>query len=143
METHVRLLAAIQIAFGALGLLAALIVLVVFGGAASILGMTGVAQDPDAIIAVPIIAIVAVAIVVLIVLLSIPSLIAGFGLLSFRPWARTLTTILCVIDLLNVPIGTAVGVYGLWVVLSAETEPLFRQIGGPQPAPNWNSQRTA
>jgi hypothetical protein len=143
METHVRLLAAIQIAFGALGILAALIVLIIAGGAASVLGMTGVAQDPEAIMAIPIIAIVGVAIVALIVVLSIPSLIAGFGLLGFRPWARTLTTILCVIDLLNVPIGTAIGVYGLWVMLSTETEPLFRQNRGPQPGQNWNSHRAA
>lgn len=143
METHVRLLAAIQIAFGALGILAALVVLVVFGGVASILGMAGVADDPDAMVAVPILGIIGIAIVGLIVILSIPTLVAGFGLLNFRPWARTLTTILCVIDLLNIPIGTIVGAYGLWVMLSAETEPLFRRQEGGQPVQPWNQHRAA
>jgi hypothetical protein len=27
---------------------------------------------------------------------------------------------------MNIPIGTLVGAYGLWVMLSAETEPLFK-----------------
>lgn len=143
MEIHVRLLAAIQIGFGALGILAALIVLVVFGGAASILGMAGVADDPDAMVAIPIITIVGLVIVAFIAILSIPSVIAGFGLLSFRPWARTLTTILCVIDLLNIPIGTAVGVYGLWVTLSPETDVLFRQHGGPRPVAGYGPHQAA
>ena len=132
METHVRLLAAIQIGFGALGILAALIVMLVFGGAAGLVGTLGVAEDPDAMIAIPIITIVGIAIVGLIVLLSVPCIIAGIGLLKFRPWARTLTTILSVIDLVNVPIGTIIGVYGLWVTLSAETDPLFQRQAPPQ-----------
>ena len=56
-----------------------------------------------------------------------PSLIAGVGLLYFKPWARVLTIILSVIHLFSVPFGTALGIYGLWVLLQRETEPLFRR----------------
>jgi hypothetical protein len=38
--------------------------------------------------------------------------------------------ILAVIDLLNIPIGTAVGVYSLWVLLQPETEKLFAEAPG-------------
>ncbi len=143
METHVRLLAAIQIGLGVLGILAALIVLLVFGGAAGILGTIGVAEAPEAIVAVPIVAIVGAAIIIFLAALSVPAIIAGAGLLRFRPWARTLTTILCVIDLFNVPIGTVVGAYGLWVMLSADTEPLFRDGRGYQSRQTWDSPRAA
>ena len=56
-----------------------------------------------------------------------PGFVAGVGLLGFKPWARVLTIILSAIELLNVPFGTALGVYGLWILLSRETEPLFLQ----------------
>jgi hypothetical protein len=36
-----------------------------------------------------------------------------------------LTIILSALDLPGVPIGTALGVYGLWVLLKPETERLF------------------
>jgi hypothetical protein len=60
-------------------------------------------------------------------LLSLPGLIAGIGLVKFRPWARILGIVISALDLLSVPFGTALGVYGLWVLLSTETEALFRQ----------------
>jgi hypothetical protein len=57
--------------------------------------------------------------------LSIPGVIGGIGLLKRKPWARILVLILAVFDLLNVPIGTAVGVYTIWVLIQEETEQLF------------------
>jgi hypothetical protein len=115
----------LHIVFGALGLLGALIVFVVFGGAAGIVGMTN-PHDPDAWrVAIPIIGIVGTAITALVLALSLPGLIAGFGLLRLRPWARILTIVLSALNLLSVPIGTALGIYGLWVLLQADTERLF------------------
>jgi hypothetical protein len=131
MESHVRILAIIRIVLGALGLVGALVILLVFGGAAGIVGTLGVAEDPEAIMAVPIIGIIGTLIIGLLLVISLPSLIAGIGLLNYRPWARILTIVLSVLDLLNVPFGTAAGVYGLWVLLSHETEPLFRQPQRP------------
>jgi len=116
-----------HIVFGALGLLGALVVLLIFGGAA---GIVGIANPHDAEawrIAIPIIGVVGTAIAVLVLVLSLPGLIAGFGLLRLRPWARILTIVLSALNLLNVPIGTALGIYGLWVLLQTETERLFAQ----------------
>ena len=132
METHVRILATIRIVFGILGLIGALVVFLIFGGVAALVGAAGANRDSDALITIPILGIIGTAIVLLIVILSVPSLIAGIGLLNFRPWARILTLIISAIDLLNVPIGTAIGVYGLWALLSPESERLFRR-----PAPAW------
>ncbi len=134
MESHVKILAVLQIVCGALGLLAAAVVFLIFGGAASIVGTAGVAEDPDALIAVPIIGVVGTVIVALVLALSVPALAAGIGLLNFRPWARILTIIISVLNLPNIPIGTALGAYGLWVMLSAETERLFRSQTPQAPA---------
>ena len=48
--------------------------------------------------------------------------VAGWGLLQREPWARILTLVLAFISLFNVPFGTAVGVYTMWVLLPGESE---------------------
>ena len=124
MRQHVTVLGVLYIALGAMGLLAAVIVLVVFGGLA---GLAGVAaqNEPEAQIAVPILGAFAVGLFCLIGLLSAPGVIAGIGLIKFKPWARIFTIVLSVINLLNIPFGTIIGIYGLWVLLTPEAEPLF------------------
>jgi len=48
--------------------------------------------------------------------------VAGWGLLQHEPWARILTLVLSFIALFNVPFGTILGIYSLWVLLPAESE---------------------
>jgi hypothetical protein len=50
------------------------------------------------------------------------SVAAGWGLLQREPWARMLTIVLSFLSLFNVPLGTALGIYGLWVLLPATSE---------------------
>ena len=132
MELHVKILAAFHLVFGVLGLIVALAVLLIFGGAASVAGVAGV-EEPDVWIAMPILAIAGSAILLAVLTLSIPGIIAGFGLLKFRPWARILAIVLSATGLINFPFGTVVGIYGLWVLLSPETERLFI-VPPPPPA---------
>jgi len=122
MDTHVKVLGAIQVAFGAIGMMFALLLVFVFGGAAGIVGASG---DPQAAIAVPIIGLTGMALITFLVILSLPSVIVGIGLLKRRPWARIAGIVISIMSLVMVPFGTVVGVYGLWVLFSKETEPLF------------------
>ena len=122
MDTHLKVLGALQIAFGALGLLTAVMIVFVFGGAAGIVGASG---NPDASIAVPIIGLTGMALVVFLLLTSLPSVIVGIGLLRHRPWARIAGIVLSIVSLIMIPFGTIVGVYGLWVLFSKDTERLF------------------
>ena len=55
-------------------------------------------------------------------------LIAGWGLLERQPWGRTLAIVLGAFSLIDVPFGTALGIYTLWVLLPAQSEEEFRQI---------------
>ncbi len=50
------------------------------------------------------------------------ALAAGWGLLQRESWARVLALIVGFVALLNVPLGTALGVYTLWVLLPAQSE---------------------
>ena len=134
MDTHVKVLAWLYIVFGALGTLAALAVMTVFGiaGAAS---AASVGSDADALVALPLIGIAGAALVGFLLLVSLPGVFAGIGLLKFRPWARVLTIVLSVLNLVNFPIGTALGIYGLWVMLSDEGAKLFGRPPGTAPEP--------
>jgi hypothetical protein len=122
METHVKVLGALQIAMGTLGLFAAVVLVLVFGVASSAVGLSG---DPDATFALPIIGITGVALVTFLVVLSLPGVIIGIGLIQRRPWARIAGIVLSILGLTMVPFGTIVGVYGLWVLFSKDTERLF------------------
>jgi hypothetical protein len=122
MDTHVKVLGAIQVASGAIGMLFALLLVFVFGGAAGIVGASG---DPQAGIAVPIIGLTGMALITFLVILSLPSVIVGIGLLKRRPWARIAGIVISIMSLIMFPFGTVVGVYGLWVLFSKDTEPLF------------------
>ena len=51
----------------------------------------------------------------LIILFAIPSIVGGVGLLHGRKWALTLLLILGCFKLLSFPIGTALGVYTIWI----------------------------
>jgi hypothetical protein len=53
---------------------------------------------------------------------------AGLGLLQRLPWARVLALIIGFLSLLNVPFGTALGVYTLWVLLSPNAEEDYRNL---------------
>ena len=47
----------------------------------------------------------------------------GWGLLHLEPWARVLALVLAFLVLfINIPVGTAVGVYTMWVLLPGESE---------------------
>jgi hypothetical protein len=58
---------------------------------------------------------------------ALPGLLAGYGLLTLKPWARPLTIVLGVLDLIRFPFGTVLGIYTLWVMLSAEGAAQFRR----------------
>ena len=44
------------------------------------------------------------------------ALVAGYGLLNRAPWGRTVAIIAAIFALIKFPIGTAVGIYTLWVL---------------------------
>ncbi len=53
--------------------------------------------------------------VVVVVLFSIPAIIGGWGVLQQKKWALTLVLILGCFKLFSFPIGTALGIYTIWV----------------------------
>jgi hypothetical protein len=54
--------------------------------------------------------------------------IAGWGLLRRQEWARTVALVVGFVALLNVPIGTALGIYTLWVLLPAQSDEEYKAL---------------
>jgi hypothetical protein len=132
MDTHVKVLAVLHMVLGALGVLGALALTLIFGGVSAIVGTSG---DADAAIAVPIIGITGVALVFFTLAFALPGLIVGIGLWQRKPWARIAGIVLAILGLVWwIPLGTITGIYGLWVLFSKETERLFAGVGNPSTA---------
>jgi hypothetical protein len=123
MTTHVKVLGVLYIVLSGLGVCAALFLGLALGAAGGIVGQSASAED--ARVALPIIGVAGTALVVFLLAISLPGLITGIGLLKLQPWARIVGIVLAAINLINIPFGTALGIYGLWVLLNKDTERLF------------------
>lgn len=118
MATHIKVLAWIQIALSALMLALALLVFFgiavggLFSGSLRMFALLSFAGGVAGFA---------------LLLLALPGLVAGWGLLQRRPWARVLTIILAVLHILNFPFGTLFAAYALWVLLSRDGAAAFRR----------------
>ncbi|MGH9413285.1 MAG: zinc ribbon domain-containing protein [Terriglobales bacterium] len=59
---------------------------------------------------------------------SVLTIIAGVGLLAAQSWARMLAIVLGIIRLINIPFGTALGIYTLWVLLPDQSNVEYGQL---------------
>jgi hypothetical protein len=61
--------------------------------------------------------------------------IAGYGVLQHEHWARIMVLVLAFISLFtNIPFGTALGIYTMWVLLPAESQAEYEQLAESRPA---------
>jgi hypothetical protein len=123
MQEHVKVLAILNIVAGGLGILIALGVLLLLGGLA---GMEAASPSPD-FQGAAILRIVGGVAFFAIALFSLPAVIAGVGMLKFREWARIFGIVVSALHLMNIPLGTALGIYGIWVLSKDETRALFKE----------------
>jgi len=125
MAQHVKVLGILHIIYGALLVMVGLIVFVILGGIAGLVSAAD--RSPDSAVAIPVLGGIGGLVFVILLAISLPGIVAGFGLVQFKPWARILTLVLSALELFSIPLGTALGIYGFWVLLKPETEQLFNQ----------------
>jgi len=118
MERHLSAVAALQVGLSILGVLLGIFVFVLLTG----IGV--IAQEKEALF---ILSTIGTGVGLFLLIISVPGIIGGIGLFKRKEWARILVLILSAIDLLNIPIGTALGIYSIWVLAQKETVQLFRQ----------------
>ena len=120
MKQHVTVVGALHIGYSAFQILGAIVALMFIVGAGLIGGL--IAEER---LVITITAIAGTAIGLWLVLVAVPGIVGGIGLLKYKSWARYLVLVLAVLDLFNIPIGTAIGVYSIWVLAQDETAQLF------------------
>jgi len=122
VATHVKVIAAIFLVFGALWA-----VITVLGPAilATIAGVVSTSGDPDAAVGATILGFAGVAVTVFAGTLAVAFLLTAWGLFKLKPWARILGIVMAVLCLFNFPFGTAFGIYALIILFKKETEALF------------------
>jgi len=124
MRDHIRILGILNIAMGCLTALIGFAILAFMGGAAGLLN-AGIYGEAEARVWAPFLAAMGGIIAVFFLILAAPSIAGGWGLMKYRPWARMVIIIVSILHLLNFPFGTALGVYGLWVLFSDQARRLF------------------
>ena len=93
-----------------------------------LVGLAPVTGEPEPMW---ILGVVGTAIGLLFAALGIPGLLAGYGLLAKKPWARVLAMVVGILSLVNFPVGTAIGLYTLWVLTQPAATDYF---AAPVPA---------
>lgn len=108
LQLHVTILGWLYIVGNAIFLLIGAFVFVLLAG-------IGVASGDSQ--AMAILSVVGTVVGALLAVLAIPGLAAGYGLLAHKAWGRVLAIVVGILGLINFPIGTAIGIYALWVLL--------------------------
>lgn len=117
MDSHKRILGILYIISGSLQIIAWLVLTAIFGVLLPMI-LERVDQDDIEIIRW-IFPFIRILITVLILLFAIPSIIGGVALLNQKKWALTLLLILGCFKLFSFPIGTALGIYTIWVYVES------------------------
>jgi len=123
MQKHVTIVGALHIGYAAWGVLWAVIVFMIMLG----IGMVAIVDDETAR---GILTTVGCIVPGLLAALAIPGIVGRIGVLRLRPWARYLVLVLSVLALFSIPIGTAMGIYSIWVLVQDETAQLFASGDG-------------
>lgn len=120
MQQHITVVGALRIGSAILGIMVAGLIVLFLIGPGIIAGC--VDGDGEALM---ILTAIALPLAFFFLLLSVLDIIGGIGVLKRKNWARYLVMIHSVLDLFNFPVGTALGIYCIWVLAHNETARLF------------------
>ncbi len=116
MEKHITVVAVLHIGLSIMGILIAIFVFL-------LLNIIGIASQESK--AQLILTIVSTGVALFFLIWSVPGIIGGIGLFKRRNWARILILVVSALDLLNIPFGTALAIYSIWVLVHDETVRIF------------------
>jgi len=118
MEKHINIVGILHIILSILGIVTAFIIFVIVTGA-------GMASGDET--AMMITSIVGPGVAFVIAVFSLPGIVAGIWIMQHKEWARVLMIVISILGLLNIPFGTVLGIYSLWVLFNNDTISLFKK----------------
>lgn len=113
MAQHMKILGILFIVWGVLSILFGFFVVSLIAYAGFIIGHPRV---------LTLVTVVAATISSFSFLTGILEIVGGWGLLKRQRWSRVLVIIMAAVNLIDLPFGTALGIYGLWVLFNPESE---------------------
>jgi hypothetical protein len=124
VQEHVRLLGLFWLALSAFNTIAAIILYVIANTLFAHMRQLGAPEAPTSFLR-PLLSVIAL----LLLAKAACGFIGGWGLLQHEPWARVIVLVLAFLSLFtNIPFGTALGIYTMWVLLPARSEEEYEAL---------------
>ncbi len=128
MEKNAQVMGILWIVYG---------VLSVLGGIICLVALLVISHIPDirwecGQVGPDILRIIGISLGSFLIVLGVIKIISGLGLQTHKEWARILTMILAFLSLVNIPLGTALGIYSIVYLMKPEMIELFK----PRPQPS-------
>ncbi len=134
MEKHIKLVGILNIVYRSLTLLGALVLIGLAIGFRFIIEFVqqfehhNMQEIPPVVFTIVPVVLTCIGIIMIIV--SVAGIIGGVGVLKRKEWGRITTLIISFLNLLRVPLGTALGIYSLWALLNDEVIKKFETSSG-------------
>lgn len=120
LHMHVQIVGWLNIVANSIFLVLGICGFVFFTG----LGVLAAADSGDAV-ALPILGLVGTVGLAFFAALALPGLLAGYGLLKRKNWGQILGMVVGILSLFNIPVGTALGAYTLFVLFQDSANNYF------------------
>jgi cytochrome bd-type quinol oxidase subunit 2 len=139
-QDHGKLLGIFHLIQGGLQSFAGIVIALVYGGLG--LAFRANAQRPEEQFMGTIFVILAFIVAPIVLAFAAVNLIAGYKLLKEKAGARNWGIAASVISLLSIPLGTALGIYGLWFLYGENGRQFYlnerhQNAFAPPPPQNW------
>jgi len=132
MEKHIKLVAILNIVYRGLIILGSVVLFVlaaVFGRIMDFVQRQGDLRAGDLPREVlDIVPIIMVVVGIFMLIVSIVAIIGAVGVLKRQEWGRITVIVVSFFNLIHIPLGTALGVYSLWVLLNDEIVHIFNPL---------------
>lgn len=120
LHMHVQIAGWLNIIANSIFLLLGICGFVFFAG----LGVFAAADSGDAM-ALLILGLVGTVGLVFFAVLALPGVLAGYGLLKRKKWGQILGIVVGILSLVNIPVGTALGAYTLFILFQDSANDYF------------------
>jgi len=126
MVGHINIVGILFVAWGGMQLMMALLIGFIFftlgGGLALLGGSTG---EGEMIVVGGLYAVIGIFVGVVSGVMSMPSMVAGYGLYKRKGWARIVALVVGALAMMNFPMGTLLGVYAFVTLLDRDVADEF------------------
>jgi len=122
VATHIKVIAVLFLVCGAMLAALAFFLPAVLGLIAAIVRADG---DQDAALASNVLGLTGAGLSIFFGVLALPFVATGWGMLKLKSWSRIAGIVLGALLLIQIPVGTAIGIYALVILFRKDAEVLF------------------